>query len=42
MKEIAVAAFNAIGRIGVAYIVAAMFVGADCLVPHKYVYVNNK
>lgn len=31
MKEIAVAAFNAIGRIG-----------ADCLIPHKYIYINNK
>lgn len=41
MKEIAIAAFNAIGKIGVAYIVAAVLVGADTLVPHKYIYVNN-
>lgn len=41
MKQIAIAAFNAIGKIGVAYIIAACLVGADTLIPHKYVYVKK-
>lgn len=32
----------AAGKIGVAYIIAACFVGAGWLIPHKYIYVNNK
>ena len=42
MEKIGVAFFNALAKIGVAYIVAAVLVGADTLVPHKYVVMNTK
>lgn len=42
MKEITIAVLETIGKIGVAYIVAACLVGADTLIPHKYIYVNQK
>lgn len=42
MKSVAVALINAIGGIGIAYILAATLVGADTLIPHrKYIVVNN-
>ena len=45
MKQIGIAFFEALGKIGVAYIVAACLVGADTLIPHKrikYIYVDKK
>lgn len=43
MKEVAVAIFNAVGKIGVTYLICACITGADVLIPHKYiVYKDNK
>lgn len=41
MKDVACSFFAAIATIGVVYILAATIVGADTLVPHKYIYVNK-
>lgn len=41
MEKVAVAMFSAISSIGVAYIVAAMFVGADTLIPHRYIVITS-
>ena len=41
MNKIAVSLFNTISVIGVTYIIVASLVGADTLVPHKYIIIRD-
>lgn len=41
MKDVAVAIAKSLGSIGVTYLICACLVGADCLIPHKYIFVAS-
>lgn len=41
MKDVAVAIAKSLGSIGVTYLICACLVGADTLIPHKYIFVAS-